>query len=153
MPSFISAGTPITKRVAFNSGFLDFGSNRMVEVDSLNMTLEWTVLPLLVLNSIKPQDLVRHSQVVTLTGKIKSFPKEMEEVSWGSSTAGTPEEIDPLDGQPTFQSPTLTVFDRNGLEIQYQFIGAIFKSSKLGTSAENYAEWDFELNAKDIALV
>lgn len=150
---FTSAGNNITQRIVFNAGTLDFGTKRLVDVDNLSLSIDWTVLGLYVLGSIKPADLVRHTQKVTLTGKIKSFAPELENLALGSSTAGTPETINTFDGQPTLQSPVLTVFDRNAKEIQYQFSGALFKSSKLATRSENFAEWDFELEAKDIVVL
>lgn len=153
MPAFTNPGTNITQRIAFNSGTLDFGSNRLVQLDSCNISIEWSIADIYTLGSIKRQDIARHSEKVTLTGKIKSYAPEMEMIALGSSTTGTPQEIDTLDGQPTLQSPVLTIFDRNNKEIQYQISGAIFKSTKVATTAENYAEWDFEIEAKDIAEV
>jgi hypothetical protein len=150
---FINNGSNVTQRVVFNSGTLDFGSNRIVDLDNIAVNIEWTTLGLYVLGSIKPQDLVRHTQKVTLTGKVKSFPPELSMYALGSSTPGTPQEIDTLDGQPTFVNPVVTLFDRNNKEIQYQLSGAIFKSNKLTAKMEDFAEWDFELEAKDIVEV
>jgi hypothetical protein len=45
------------------------------------------------------------------------------------------------------------VYDRNAKEIQYQLSGALVKKLGLSARAEEYAEFDFELEAKDIALV
>lgn len=150
---FINPGNSITQRVIFNSGVIDFGTNRLVEVDSAALNVEWSTAPLLVLNSIKPQDLVRHSQKVTLSGKVKSFAAEMNTLALGSSVVGTPVELDALDGQPTFTNPVFTVFDRNNKQIQYQFINALFKSTKASFKAEDYGEFDFELEAMDIKLL
>src|SRR5271169_6042631 len=111
--SFVSPGTNVPQRVVFNSGTIDFGNERLVDVDNVSLNLEWTTAPLLVLNSIKPQDLVRHSQKVTMTGKVKSWPAEMQEIAFGVSSAGTPNEIDTLDGQPSYQNPVVTFFDRD----------------------------------------
>jgi len=151
--SFTSAGSNITSRIAFNSGTLDFGSNRLVMVDNLSLSVEWSIADIFVLSSIKPQDKARHSQKTTLSGKIKSFAPEMENMAMGSSTSGTPNNISTLDGQPTLQNPVLTVYDKSGKEIQYQFSSALFKSSKLSTKNEAYAEWDFDLEALDIVIV
>lgn len=153
MTAFTNPGTNLPNRITFNAGTIDFGSSRLVQVENVVFTIEWTIADLFTLGSIKPQDKVRHSQRVSLTGKIRSFSAEMENVAWGSSTTGTPQEIDTLDGQPTYQSPVLTLFDRNNKEIQYQLSGAIFKSDKLTASAENYGEWDFELESKDVTLL
>jgi hypothetical protein len=147
---FTTAGSNITQRVIFNSGTIDFGSSRVVDLQNAALSVEWTLNTLYVLNTIKPQDIARHSQRVTLTGKIKSFAPELNMLAWGSSAAGTPVEIDTLDGQPTMTSPVLTFFDRNGKEIQYQLSGAVFKSSRATAAMDEFAEFDFELEAKDI---
>ncbi len=150
MTAFIAAGTPVTTRIVFNSGTIDFGSDRIVEIDNIALTREWTTAPLYVLGSIKPQDLVRHTQKVMLTGQLKSFSPQLDQLAAGSSTTGTPSEIDLLDGQPTYTSPVVTLFDRNAKEIQYQLSGAIFKSNKLTAKMEDYAVFDFEIEAKDL---
>lgn len=151
--TFNAAGANATARVTFNQGTIDFGNNRIVELDNIAVNIEWTTNPLYVLGSIVPQDLVRHTQKISMTGKLKSFPAELYTVGMGSSTLGTPNEIDPLDGQPTYQSPVVTLFDRNNKQYQYQLSGAIFKSIKLGARMEEYAEFDFELEAKQMVLV
>lgn len=150
MGSFTPAGTNITARYAFNNAQLDFGSNRLVAIKNVSLSTEWSLTELYILNSIKMADLVRHSMKVTLEGKLVSYAPEMDMLVMGSSIIGTPLEIDALDGQPTLQNPVLTIFDRNQKEIQYQLSGALFKSNKLTTSSENFAEWDFSLEAKDI---
>lgn len=150
MTAFTNPGSNITQRITFNSGTLDFGNSRIVDLDNVSLNIEWTTAPLYVLNSIKPADLVRHSQKVSMTGKLKSFAPEMDQLAMGSSTIGNPVEIDTLDGQPTYLSPVATFFDRNGKQYQYQFSGAIFKSYKLNAKMEDYAEWDFEIEAKDV---
>ncbi len=151
--AFTNPGNNVNQRITFNSGTLDFGGSRLVDLDNVALSVEWSMNPLFVLNSIKPADYARSQQKVTLTGKIKSFAPEWIESALGSSTIGTPQEIDTLDGQPTLLSPVLTFFDRNGKEYQYQFSGAIFKSYKMNAKMEDYADWDFELEAKDVAIV
>lgn len=148
--SFQPNGNAITQRIVFNSGYLDFGLSRLVEVDSLNLRVEWNINDLYVLNSIKRQDIARSQMKVSLTGKIKSFAPEFDMIALGESTLGTPNEIDALDGQPTLQTPILNVYDRNNKQIQYQLQGAIVKSSAFSARAEEYAEYDFEIEAKDI---
>lgn len=147
---FTSPGTNVPSRIVFNSGYLDFGSQRIVQVDNVTLSLEFSTSPLYVLNSILGQDLVRHSAKVSLSGKIKSFSPEADSIAFGSSVAGSPMELDVLDGQPTFTNPVLTAYDRNNKQVQYQFINAIFKSSKANLKSEDYAEWDFEIEAINI---
>ncbi len=147
---FPNAGTPITSRITFNSGTIDFGANRLVQVDSISLGLEYSDTYLYVLGSIKGQDIVRHSVKATLSGKIKSFAPEADALAYGTVVSGTPMEIDVLDGQATLLNPVVTLFDRNGKQITYQFINALFKSSKASMKAEEYTEFDFELDALDI---
>lgn len=148
--AFVPAGSNITQRIAFNSGTLDFGSNRLVQLKNVSISVEWTVADIYTLGSVRRQDIVRHSEKVSMEGKILSYAPELEMLALGSSTTGTPQEIDTIDGQPTLQNPVLTIFDRNNKEIQYQLTSALFKSTKISASSENYAEWDFALEAKDI---
>jgi len=153
MGAFTNPGNNTTSRVSFNSGYIDFGNSRLVQVDNVSLTIEWTTSPLFVLNSIKAADLVRHTEKVSMSGKIKSYPLEMDMVVMGSSSIGTPDTAIALDGQPTFQNPVVTLYDRNGKEIQYQLSNAIFKSNKLTSKMEDYSEWDFELEAIDLTIV
>lgn len=148
--AFASTGTATPQRVTFNSGILNFGNNQIVNVDNITMDISWTTAPLYILGSIKPADLTRHTQKVSLTGKVVTFPAEMAAMALGSSTIGTPTELDTLDGQPTYQSPVLTLFDRNAKQIQYQLTGAIWKKFTATLKNEAYGEWDFELEAKDL---
>ena len=151
--SFQNAGSPITARTTFNSGQIDFGTNRLVNVDNVKIDVSWNITDLFVLNSILPQDKVRSGTKVVMTGKIVSFAPEMEMLAMGSSTVGTPQEIDLLDGQPTMINPIVTLFDRYGKEIQYQLQNAIFKSTSVSSAKEAYGEWEFELEAKSIVLL
>lgn len=151
--NFTPAGGNIPARIFFNSGTLDFGGARLVDVDNVSLSCEWTPQELYVLGSIKPADLVRHSQKVMMSGKIKSFAAELQSIALGSSSIGTPNNIYTLDGQPTFTNPVFTGFDRNGKEYQYQLSNALFKSSKASFKAEDFGEFDFELEAMDIAQV
>lgn len=153
MTAFQPAGTPVNNRFVFNSGQIDFGNNRVVAIDNIALTIEWTDMLLYIMNSIKGADIVRHSQKVSLTGKLKSYPLEMEMIALGSSVIGVPDNAVTLDGQPTLTNPVVTLFDRTGKEIQYQFLNGLFKSSKFTGKAEDYGEWDFELTAIDIVEV
>lgn len=151
--AFFPAGTNIANRITFNAGTIDFGNQRIVQLDSATLSFEGTTLPLYTVGSIVPQALVRHSLKYTLTAKIKSFPPEIEAEAWGSSSAGTPSGVLPLDGQPTFVSPVVTLFDLNNKQYQYQFINAIWKSDKLNVKMADYSEWDIELESMSMLLL
>ncbi len=153
MTAFTGAGTALTNRFTFNSGTIDFGNSRIVAIDNIAVTLAYTLADLFILGSIKAADKVRHSQKVTMTGKLKSYSGELEMMAAGSSTTGVPMNANTLDGQPTYQNPVVTLFDRNGKEIQYQLQSALFKSTKLTSRQEDYSEWDFELESIDIVEV
>ena len=150
---FQPAGTPANNRFVFNSGQIDFGNNRVVAIDNISLSVDWTDLGLYIMNSVKMADLVRHSLKCTLSGKLKSYPLEMDMIAGGSSAIGTPDNAFQLDGQPTLQNPVVTLFDRNNKEIQYQFSNALFKSTKFTGKAEDYGEWDFELVSIDVTEV
>ena len=147
MGNFITGGTPIKQRYVFNYGYIDFGSNRLNAIENVTLTYEFSIADIYVLGSILRQDIARHTAKVSLEGTMKSYAPELEELAMGSSTTGTPQEIDLLDGQPTLQNPVVTLYDRNGNEIQYQFSNAMFSSNKLTAKAEDYAMWDFKLEA------
>ena len=147
---FISAGTPVTQRIVFNSGTLDFGTNRVVEISKIDLEIKWETVTLFVLNSVKPQDLVRSKFAVALTTTVNSFSPEMEALNMGVSSAGAPNQFTSLDGQPSFANPVMTVFDRNNKQIQYQLQNAVIKSSKLSASNEAYSTWDLSIEAMDI---
>lgn len=151
--SFFPQGSNISNRITFNAGTINFGGQTLVQLDSATIAFEGTTLPLYSVGSIQPQALVRHSLKYTLTAKVRSFPPEIEAQAWGSSSAGTPSGVLPLDGQPTFVNPVVTLFDLNGKEYQYQFINAMWKSDKLSVKMADYAEWDIELDAMNMLLL
>jgi hypothetical protein len=153
MGNFISPGSPITSRISFNSGTINFGSNQMVNIENITIETKWTAAPLFVLNSIKAAFLARHSESVMITGQVQSFSPEMDMIAFASSTIGNPQEIDALDGQPTLQNPVITLFDQNAKEIQYQVINALFTSNKASLKNEAYSTWDFTMEAIDIKLL
>jgi hypothetical protein len=151
--TFQTPGTNVTPRIVFNAGTLDFGSNRLVELDNLSFGVEYSTILLYVLGSIKGQDNVRHSEKVSLSAKVKSFSAEADQLAYGTTVSGSPMTVTVMDGQPSLTNPVLTLTDRNGKEIQYQLFNAIFKSSKVTVKAEDYAEFDLELEASDIQLL
>lgn len=151
--AFTPAGTPVTNHIVFNSGTLDFGNERLVMLDSIDFSVEYTTNPLYVLGSIKPQNYARSNQKITLSGKIKSFAPSFWATGAGSSTGSAPMSILTVDGQPTLLNPVGTFFDSAGNEVQYQFSGAIFKSFKSSLKMEDYAEFDFEMEASDVTIL
>jgi hypothetical protein len=151
--AFTAAGSPVPARVSFNSGTIDFGSNRLVDVTSLKIDLKWNGNPLYVLNSIKIAFLARSQESVSITGTINSWSPEMDNLLYGSSTTGSPQEIDTLDGQPTLINPVITCFDSNGKEFQYQVLNALFTAETVSLKQEDYTSWDFTITATDIKLV
>ena len=148
--AFQTPGTNITQRLVFNQGTIDFGSNRLVAVDNISIAIDWTIADIYVIGSIKKADIARSTQKVTVTGMLKSYAPELEMLAMGSSTTGTPQEINAMDGQPTLQNPVITLFDRNAKQIQYQLINALFKSNKLTAKAEEWSQWEFDIEAIDI---
>lgn len=150
---FINPGNNVTNRITFNSGTLDFGNSRIVQIENLTLTVQYSITGLYVLGSIKPQDQVHHTQKVMLSGQMKSYAPEQDMMAWGSSTLGATNQVNTLDGQPTQTSPVLTMFDRNNKQIQYQLSGAVFKSTKASAKMEEYTTFDFELEALDIVAV
>ncbi len=153
MTGFSSAGNPLPAHIVFNSGTLDFGNERLVMLDNISISLDYTLAPLYVLGSIKPQNYARHTQKVSMTAKLMSAAPSLIAMVAGSSGSSAPLNILTLDGQPTLLNPVATLFDSTGNEYQYQFSNAVFKSTKLTAKMEDYAEWDFELEASDITIL
>ena len=153
MPAFNAAGTNVATRVTFNSGTIDFGSNRLINVGDLKIDVKWDGKPLYILNSTKVAFMARGNESVQVTGSINSWSPELGSVLYGSSGSGTPSAIYSLDGQPTLINPSITCFDSNGKELQYQLTGAIFTSDSIDLSQENYGKWAFTIMASDISIV
>jgi hypothetical protein len=151
--SFTNPGSNVPTRVSFNSGTIDFGNNRLVDVSNLKIDLKWTGQPMYVLNSIKIAFLARSNESVSVTGTIMSWSPEMDNQLYGSSTTGSPQEINTLDGQPTLINPVITCFDSNGKEFQYQILNALFTAETITLTQEDYDKWDFTLTATDIQLI
>lgn len=150
---FTTPGTPVTERAIFNSGTIDFGSKRMVDVDNIKIDLKWNSQRMYVLNSIKTANIARSNESVTLTGLIKSMSPEMMASIYGSVSSGATYDIQTYDGQPSLQSPVVTLYDSAGKEYQYQISGAIFTTNTMTAAQEAYTTWDFTIEAKDITLI
>jgi hypothetical protein len=153
MTGFSPAGSPVTTHIVFNSGTIDFGNERLVMLDNVVVGLEYSLSPLYVLGSIKPQNYARHTQKITLGGKLKSAAPSLMAMVAGSSSGASPTNILTLDGQPTLLNPIVTFYDAVGNEFQYQLSNAIFKSTKHSARMEDYSEFDFEMEASDITIL
>jgi hypothetical protein len=155
MSGFNPAGTPTPTRVVFNSGFIDFGNTRLVNVDNIKMDYKYTSVRMMALNTIKTVTIARSNQIVTVTGTVDTFSPEMEGLMFASSgaTTGSTTTYAALDGQPTLLNPTITVYDENNNEYQYQVTGAIFSADTATFTNEQFAKWDFTLDCIDLTLV
>jgi hypothetical protein len=153
MASFTTPGSNVGTRVTFNAGTIDFGNQRLVDVNNLKIDLKWDGKPLYVLNSIKIQFLARGNESVQVTGDINSWSPELDGLLYGSSTIATPSADFTLDGQPTLFNPVITCFDSNGKEFQYQVTGALFTAESVSLNQEDYGKWSFTIMASDITLV
>jgi hypothetical protein len=152
---FISGGTPLSTRVTFNSGYVDFGSNRIVQLDNVKIETTVSDAQLRQLNSIKMAALKRKSLTVKMTGKVKSFNKEMFATYFGTSAAdGSGTLISFFDGQQTSLNPVFTSYvdDNNSLPFQCQLTNAVILSMPVTASIENYGEIDFDMIATDIKI-
>ena len=153
MPFTPAPGTNLTQHIVFNSGTIDFGGQRVVMVDNVQFALEYALAPLFVLGSIEPQYYARHTMKVTLSAKIKSMAPSVVGMVAGSSGLSAPTQYSTLDGQATQQNPVVTFFDAVGNQFQYQLSNAVFKSWKHSARMEDYSEFDFELEAMDVAIL
>ena len=152
--SYKTAGTPETSYLIFNSGFLDFGNNRVVEMDSCKIDYSVSEASFYVLNSIKKAAHARHSLTVSITGKTKSLQPALDALFFGASSSDSATTVyNVLDGQPTSQNPVLTVYDSANAEYQYQVTGAMLTKYGISTSNENYSEWDFTFDCIDLNLI
>jgi hypothetical protein len=151
----IPGGAPLATRVTFNSGYVDFGSNRIVQLDNVKIETTVTDAQLRQLNSIKMAALKRKSLTIKMTGKVKSFNREMFETYFGaSSTDGSGTLISFFDGQQTTLNPNFTSYvdDDNAKPFQCQLINAVILSMPVTASIENYGEVDFDMVATDIKI-
>lgn len=151
----ISGGTPLSSRVTFNSGYVDFGNNRIVNLDNVKIETTVTDAQLRQLNSIKMAALKRKSLTVKMTGKVKSFNREMFETYFGSSsTDGSGTLISFFDGQQTTLNPVFTAYvdDLANKPFQCQLTNAVILAMPVTASIENYGEVDFDMIATDIKI-
>jgi len=153
--SYIPAGTPANTTLIFNSGFLDFGNNRILNIDNLKIDYKTTEVSFMVLNSIKKVAHAKSALTVTITGKSRSLTSALEAMFFGASSSDATTTIySVLDGQIASQlNPVITVYDSAGVEHQYQAINALLTSNSFTTTNEGYAEWDFTLDCIDLNLI
>lgn len=152
---YIAPGSPSTTYLVFNSGFLDFGNNRILNIDNLKIDYKTTEVSFMVLNSIKKVAHAKSALTVTITGKTKSLSPALEAMFFGASSSdGSTTTFSVLDGQIATQlNPVITVYDSNNVEHQYQAINALLTSNSFTTTNEGYAEWDFTLDCIDLNLI
>jgi hypothetical protein len=151
----ITVKTPGSQRITFNSGYLDFGNFGVINLDNVKIETTVTDTQLRQLNSIKMADLKRKSLTVKLTGKVKSFNKEMLATYFGTSSVdGSGTLISFKDGQQATLNPNFTAYvdDDVTKPFQCQLTNAVILSMPITASIENYGEIDFDMIATDIKI-
>jgi hypothetical protein len=151
----ISAGIPLVSQINFNSGYLDFGSQRIVNLDNIKIEPTVSIVELRQLNSIKMVAIKRKGFTVKLTAKFKSWDKEPFATFFGeSSVDGSGQLLTFHDGQQNSLDPVFTAFidDDVSKPFQCQLIGAVIESLPLTASVENYGEVDVTITAMDIKI-
>ena len=151
----ISPGIPLNTAITFNSGYLDFGNDRIVTLDNVKVETTVTDAQLRTLNSIKMVALKRKSLTVKLTAKFKSWNKEPLIDFYGVSSAdsgGTL--ISFFDGQQTTLNPVFTAYVNDDVTkpFQCQLTDAVILAMPLTASVENYGELDVDIIARDINI-
>jgi hypothetical protein len=151
----IAAGTPVNERLIFNSGFIDFGSNRIVDVDNAAVEISFSEGELRRLNSIKLASHKRKTFKCGLKAKVKAMSKEVFGTIFGTTaTDGSGTLITVKDGQPTQLDPVFTAYvdDDVAKPIQFQFTDAVCMSMPVTSSLENYGEYDLDLACRDVQV-
>lgn len=151
----IPPGTPVAERLIFNSGYIDFGSNRLVDIDSATLTIAFTEKDLRILTSIKEKAHRRSTLKVDLKFKVKSMSHEVYAALLGTTTVdGAGELISITDGQAPTLNPVFTTYvnDNNADPIQFQFIDAFVTSIPLNVALEAFGEVDITLNCRDVNI-
>jgi hypothetical protein len=151
----IAGGTPLASVVTFNSGYLDFGNDRVANLDNVKIETTVTEAQLRQLNSIKMVALKRKGLTVKLTAKLKSWNKEPLIDFFGissSDSGGTL--ISFYDGQQTTSNPVFTAYvdDLTAKPFQCQLTDAVILAMPLTASIENYGELDVDIIARDIKI-
>ena len=151
----ISTGTPVSERLLFNSGYITFGSNQLVDVDNAVVEITFSEKELRRLASIKMASHKRATFKCGMKAKVKSMSKEVYTAILGTSTVdGSGELITVKDGQPTTLNPIFTTYvdDDVSKPIQFQFTDAVCTAIPLTSNLENFGEVDLTLEARDVSV-
>lgn len=155
--ALIPASTEVTPRLIFNSGYIDIGTSRLVDVDNVSIELSFGEKELRRLNSIKMAAHKRMTFKCSLKAKVKSINQEVMAAIMGTSASDTPSGslITVKDGQYTAQiNPVFTAYvdDDAAKPIQFQFTDAIFTRFPTTANLEDFGEQDLEMTARDVAV-
>jgi hypothetical protein len=151
----ITPGTPVTERIFFNTGYIDFGLEQLVNVDNVTVEITFSEKELRRLNSIKMASHKRATFKCSLRAKLKSVNKEVFAVIFGTSAPdGSGTLITVKDGQPDELNPVFTGYidDDPSKPVQFQFTDAVCTAMPLAATLENYGEVDFTMEARDVSV-
>jgi hypothetical protein len=151
----IPAGTPVSERLIFNSGYLDFGSSQLVDVDNVSIEISFGEKELRRLNSIKMASHKRSTFKCSLKAKVKSINQEIMALLMGTITVdGSGHLITVKDGQAAQLDPVFTGYvDDDVLKpIQFQFTDAVCTRLPTAANLEEFGEQDIELSARDVSV-
>ena len=149
----IPTGTPVEERLTFNSGYIDFGSNQLVDVENIVIDITFAEKEFRRLNSIKIAAHKRATLKCGLKAKTRSINKEVLIQLMGTDTPEVSgRTISVLNGQATLLNPVFTAFvdDDVNNPIQFQFTDAILLVSPTATTLEDFGTMDLELVARDV---
>jgi hypothetical protein len=151
----IPEGTTIEQRLFFNSGYIDFGSNRLVDVDNVTVETVFSEKELRRLNSIKMSSHKRSTLKCSLRGKTKSINHEVMYKLMGKQTVEVSgRTISVEDGQASALNPVFTTYINDDVNqpVQFQFTDAILTANPTAATLENFGEMDFTLESRDIKI-
>ena len=149
----IPTGTPIEEKLIFNSGYIDFGGDQLVDVENIVVDITFVEKEIRRLNSIKIAAHKRATVKCGLKAKTRSINKEVLIQLMGTNTPeASGRTISVLDGQATLLNPVFTAFvdDDTDNPIQFQFTDAILLVSPTTTALEDFGTMDLELVARDV---
>lgn len=153
----LSTGTPLSQKVAFNSGYVTFNSNQVVNLENVTIEANFSEKELRIMNSIKMATHKRATFKTGLKGKVKSMNKEfIALISGTSSTDGSGTLYTIKDGQTTTLNPIFTTYIDDDTStpkvLQFQFSDALLLALPLTTNTEDYGSFDFEFSAIDVSI-